>query len=67
MVNRPRAASLIRRAGGLTLLGQDVLYFLGATVAVIPVFKKLKISPVLGFLASGIILQQLGYVHFDVV
>jgi len=60
---RPRAASLIRRAGGLSLLGQDVLYFLGATVAVIPVFKKLNISPVLGFLASGVLLHQLGCVN----
>ncbi|MEW5307679.1 MAG: hypothetical protein WDW36_010057 [Sanguina aurantia] len=30
------------------------------TVLVIPVFKSLKISPVLGFLFSGLVLQQLG-------
>ncbi|MEW5319391.1 MAG: hypothetical protein WDW38_010547 [Sanguina aurantia] len=41
-------------------LGLDFLTFLGATVLVIPVFKSLKISPVLGFLFSGLVLQQLG-------
>ena len=49
-----------RAAGELALLGTDVLYFLGATVCVIPLFKYFKLSPVLGFLASGVILHQLG-------
>ena len=60
-LGRPSRGAVVTRAeGGLTLLGQDVLYFLGATVLVIPTFKWLKISPVLGFLASGVILHQLG-------
>jgi Kef-type K+ transport system membrane component KefB len=37
-----------------------VLCFLASTVVVIPVFKRLKISPVLGFLACGVLLSQLG-------
>lgn len=44
----------------LTLLAQDVLWFLGSTVAVIPLFKRLRLSPVLGFLAAGVLLHQFG-------
>jgi Kef-type K+ transport system membrane component KefB len=36
------------------------LTFLASTVAVVPVCKSLKVSPVLGFLATGLVLQQLG-------
>ena len=43
-------------------LGLDFLTFLAATVIVIPVFKSVKASPVLGFLFSGLILGQLGQV-----
>lgn len=50
----------MEEAQGLTLLANDVLFFLGATVIIIPLFKRLKISPVLGFLASGFVLTQLG-------
>ena len=42
-------------------LGLDFLTFLAATVLVIPVFKSVKASPVLGFLFSGLVLGQLGY------
>jgi len=38
----------------------DFLTFLASTVAVVPVCKYLKVSPVIGFLATGLILQQLG-------
>ncbi|EFJ41469.1 hypothetical protein VOLCADRAFT_68169 [Volvox carteri f. nagariensis] len=41
-------------------LGLDFLTFLSATVLVIPLFKSLKLSPVLGFLFSGVVLKQLG-------
>jgi hypothetical protein len=41
-------------------LGLDFLTFLAATVLVIPTFKSAKISPVLGFLFSGLLLGQLG-------
>lgn len=45
---------------GLVPLGLDFLTFLAATVLVIPLFKSVKASPVLGFLFSGIVLGQLG-------
>ena len=62
VVHRVPRRNVVAKAdeGGLGLLGQDVLYFLGATVAIIPIFKRFQISPVLGFLASGVILHQLG-------
>jgi len=41
-------------------LGLDCLTFLASTVLVIPLFKSVKASPVLGFLFSGIVLGQLG-------
>ena len=44
-------------------LGLDFLTFLAATVLVIPTFKSAKISPVLGFLFSGLLLGQLGCAH----
>ena len=44
----------------LVPLGLDFLTFLAATVLVIPLFKSVKASPVLGFLFTGLILGQLG-------
>lgn len=44
----------------LVPLGLDFLTFLAATVLVIPLFKSVKASPVLGFLFSGLLLGQLG-------
>lgn len=44
----------------LVPLGLDFLTFLAATVLVIPLFKSVKASPILGFLFSGIVLGQLG-------
>lgn len=41
-------------------LGNDVLVFLSATVFVIPVCKRFNLSPILGFLFSGVALDQLG-------
>lgn len=62
---RPRtvyapAAGADAATEALVPLGLDFLTFLASTVLVIPVFKYLKISPVLGFLFSGVVLQQLG-------
>ena len=42
-------------------LGLDFLTFLAATVLVIPIFKSVKASPVLGFLFTGLVLGQLGW------
>lgn len=44
----------------LVPLGLDFLTFLAATVLVIPLFKSVKASPILGFLFSGLLLGQLG-------
>ncbi|KAG2498210.1 hypothetical protein HYH03_003961 [Edaphochlamys debaryana] len=44
----------------LVPLGLDFLTFLASTVLVIPLFKSLKLSPILGFLFSGVVLKQLG-------
>ncbi|GBF88863.1 K+ efflux antiporter [Raphidocelis subcapitata] len=44
-------------------LGFDFLTFLASTVAVVPICKSLKVSPVLGFLATGLVLQQLGLIQ----
>eukprot|EP00798_Chlamydomonas_sp_ICE-L_P017163 gene17163-23474_t len=61
---RPRRnvgmASAAAGAGGLVPLGLDLLAFLGSTVIIIPIFKRFDISPVLGFLFAGVVLQQAG-------
>ena len=54
---RPCAAL---EADSLVPLGLDFLTFLSATVLVIPLFKSVKASPILGFLFSGVVLGQLG-------
>eukprot|EP00882_Tetradesmus_deserticola_P006460 GHRQ01006797.1.p1 GENE.GHRQ01006797.1~~GHRQ01006797.1.p1 ORF type:complete len:162 (+),score=24.36 GHRQ01006797.1:479-964(+) len=45
---------------GIVPLGYDFLTFLATTVAVVPACKFLKVSPVLGFLAAGVALEQAG-------
>jgi len=44
----------------IVLLGQEFLTFLAATVVVVPVCNRLKVSPILGFLLSGFLLDQTG-------
>lgn len=41
---------------GIGILEQDALVFLAATVAVVPICKRLNVSPVLGFLGAGVFL-----------
>ncbi|XP_059447121.1 K(+) efflux antiporter 3, chloroplastic isoform X2 [Corylus avellana] len=41
-------------------LGLDTLTFLAVTVLVVPAFKIIRASPILGFFFGGIILNQLG-------
>lgn len=59
---RRRCPGPVQAAGAdvLKMLGLDFLTFLAATVLVIPVFKSAKLSPILGFLFSGLLLGQLG-------
>lgn len=67
-----QAAPPVRAAAGPQLsgavevinnLGMDTLTFLVATVLVIPAFKGIKASPILGFLLSGVVLSQFGLIR----
>eukprot|EP00897_Mesotaenium_endlicherianum_P010874 jgi/Mesen1/9815/ME000007S09870 len=44
-------------------LGLDTLTFLVATVLVVPAFKAIDASPILGFLLSGVVLSQFGLIR----
>ncbi|XP_047982502.1 K(+) efflux antiporter 3, chloroplastic [Salvia hispanica] len=44
-------------------LGLDTLTFLCVTVLVVPVFKRIKASPILGFFSAGVILNQFGLIR----
>lgn len=44
-------------------LGLDTLTFLAVTVLVVPAFKILRASPVLGFFFAGIVLNQFGLIR----
>jgi len=39
---------------------REVLVFLGAAVLVVPIFHRLKVSPILGYLAAGLIIGPYG-------
>ncbi|XP_024533547.1 K(+) efflux antiporter 3, chloroplastic isoform X5 [Selaginella moellendorffii] len=65
---RPRQAIVIHGAMDVSLetindLGLDTLTFLVATVLVVPSFKAFKASPILGFLLSGVVMNQLGLIR----
>ncbi|KAF6142089.1 hypothetical protein GIB67_037007 [Kingdonia uniflora] len=44
-------------------LGFDTLTFLAVTVIIVPVFKFIKASPILGFFFSGVVLNQFGLIR----
>ncbi|KAG8645782.1 hypothetical protein MANES_10G091900v8 [Manihot esculenta] len=44
-------------------LGLDTLTFLAVTVVVVPVFKIIRASPILGFFFAGIVLNQFGFIR----
>ncbi len=46
-------------------MGRDLLMFLGATSAVVPLCRALGASPVLGFLAAGVVLGPAGFGLFS--
>ena len=56
----PTALAAVPGADPLLPLGLDFLTFLATTTLVVPVFKSARVSPVLGFLFSGLVLDQLG-------
>ncbi|CAN4119816.1 unnamed protein product [Withania somnifera] len=44
-------------------LGLDTLTFLAVTVLVVPAFKNIKASPILGFFFAGVVLNQFGLIR----
>ncbi|XP_027347536.1 K(+) efflux antiporter 3, chloroplastic isoform X2 [Abrus precatorius] len=44
-------------------LGLDTLTFLGVTVLIVPTFKLLRASPILGFFCAGVVLNQFGLIR----
>ncbi|XP_062082719.1 K(+) efflux antiporter 3, chloroplastic isoform X1 [Humulus lupulus] len=44
-------------------LGLDTLTFLAVTVIVVPAFKIIKASPILGFFFAGVVLNQFGLIR----
>nr|XP_010908897.1 K(+) efflux antiporter 3, chloroplastic [Elaeis guineensis] len=44
-------------------LGFDTLTFLAVTVLVVPAFKIIKASPILGFFCAGVVLNQFGLIR----
>jgi Kef-type K+ transport system membrane component KefB/voltage-gated potassium channel Kch len=47
-------------SSSLDYLGNDLLIFLFATIGIVPLFKWLDASPVLGFLAAGLVMGPAG-------
>lgn len=44
-------------------LGMDTLTFLAVTVIIVPAFKVIKASPILGFFFAGVVLNQFGLIR----
>jgi Kef-type K+ transport system membrane component KefB len=47
-------------SGSLNPLGNDLLIFLCSTIGIVPLFKWLKASPVIGFLTAGLLMGPAG-------
>eukprot|EP00775_Hariotina_reticulata_P005483 gene5483-5718_t len=58
--NARRTVAARLSSTGIIPLGYDFLTFLTTTVLIVPVCKSLKLSPVLGFLFAGVVLEQIG-------
>ena len=52
--------TLAMEGSALNPLGNDLLIFLCATIGIVPLFKYLKASPVLGFLSAGLLMGPAG-------
>ena len=59
----PARRLVVPQASTIADLGLDGLTFLGAVVLVVPLFKSIKVSPVLGFLLAGVLCDQFGLFH----
>ncbi|KAM7264855.1 hypothetical protein ACFE04_002538 [Oxalis oulophora] len=64
--NRLRKLAAIEVASAVEViedLGLDTLTFLAVTIVVVPAFKYLKTSPILGFFFAGVVLNQFGLIR----
>ncbi|KAM1030523.1 hypothetical protein EV1_034016 [Malus domestica] len=70
--HRPVHSKRLRTHAGLDVasavdvindLGFDTLTFLAVTVIIVPAFKIIKASPILGFFFAGIVLNQFGLIR----
>ncbi|KAM1794100.1 hypothetical protein ACFX11_034615 [Malus domestica] len=70
--HRPVHSKRLRMHAGLDVasavdvindLGFDTLTFLAVTVIIVPAFKIIKASPILGFFFAGIVLNQFGLIR----
>ena len=52
-------------SGGLNILGKDLFIFLCATIGIVPLFRVLNSSPVLGFLSAGLLMGPAGLKLFS--
>ena len=62
-VAAPELTSVVLSAdepASLNPLGNDLLIFLCATIGIVPLFKWLKASPVIGFLSAGLLMGPAG-------
>jgi hypothetical protein len=55
---QPRKRSVTCSSSEIVPLGHDFLKFLGAFVFITPLFKRINVSPILGFLLAGVVLRQ---------
>jgi Kef-type K+ transport system membrane component KefB/voltage-gated potassium channel Kch len=53
------------RGSEFEALGHDIFVFLAASVLVVPLCKKLNLSPVLGFIATGCVIGPFGFELFS--
>lgn len=56
----PEPIELAEPSSTLNFLGKDLLIFLCSTIGIVPLFKYLKASPVLGFLSAGLLMGPAG-------
>ena len=61
----PISAAETGQSADLDALGHDIFVFLATSVVIVPLFKALKISPVLGFLAVGCLIGPFGLQIFS--
>jgi Kef-type K+ transport system membrane component KefB len=52
--------NLVDETSALSPLGNDLLVFLFATIGIVPLFKWLNASPVIGFLVAGLLMGPAG-------